>query len=221
VTRQPRGIRLSNPGNVRHSRDKWQGMADVQDDPDFVRFKSPEYGIRAIARILLQYQKRGLDTVGEIIATYAPSSENDTSSYVRSVCAAGGFGEDEVLDIDQCEVMLPLIKAIIKHENGKQPYSDAVILEGLRMAGIYDVKPRPIMKQPAGQAATIATIGGAVAGAGEVARQVREVQDVAQTGIDLLGWLVSYGPWVAVTLVTAGCIGVVYSLWRKQKRTGG
>jgi len=215
-----RGIRNHNPGNLRHSKDKWQGMAADQTDTDFVQFKSPEYGIRALARLLLNYARRGDDTVGEIISKYAPSNENDTNAYVQAVCDSCGFDSNEVLDLDQCHVMLPLIKAIIKHENGSLPYKDAVILEGMRMAGIYDVKPRSVMKQPAGQAATVATIGGAVAGAGEVARQVREVHEVAQSGADFVGWLVSYGPWVAVALIAAGSAGVLYSLWRKQQRTG-
>lgn len=217
-----RGIKNNNPGNLKTvAGTKWQGAADTQDDPDFVTFTSPEYGIRALARILLQYQKRGLDTVGEIIATYAPSSENDTNAYVQAVCNDCGVDSYDILDLDNCAVMLPLVKAIIRHENGEQPYSDARILDGLRMAGIYDVKPTSMAKQPAVQATTVATIGGAVAGAGEIARQVRDVQDTAQTGIDFLQWLISYGPWIAVALIAVGSAGALYSIWRKQQRTGG
>lgn len=217
---QARGLRNFNPMNLRHSADKWQGAADVQADPDFVTFKSPEYGIRAGAKVLMAYQKRGLDTVGEIIATYAPSVENDTNAYVQAVCNDCGVDSNDVLDMDNCETMMKLVKAIIRHENGTQPYSDAVILDGLRLAGVHDIKPTPVMRQPAGQAATIATIGGAVAGAGEVARQIKEVQEVGQAGVDMLQWLASYGPGIAIALVIAGGIGVLYSLWYKGKRVG-
>ena len=216
---EPRGLRNNNPGNIRHG-DKWAGRTDDQPDSDFVKFKSPEYGIRAMARILLQYEKRGINTPREIIATWAPSVENDTDSYVRSVCDSCGFDEDQVLDMDDCAVMLPLVKAIIRHENGKQPYKDSVIMDGLRLAGISGAEPKAVSKQPATQAATVATIGGALAGAGEVARQVRDVQDTAQTGIDFLQWLVSYGPSIAAVLVIAGGIGVIYSLVKKSQRVG-
>lgn len=215
-----RGLRNCNPMNLRHSVDKWQGAADVQADTEFVTFKSPEFGIRAGAKVLMSYQKRGLDTVGEIISTFAPSTENDTNAYVQAVCNDCGVDSNDVLDMDNCETMTKLVKAIIKHENGVQPYSDAVILDGLRLAGIHDIAPTPIMKQPAGQAATVATIGGAVAGAGEIARQLKDAQESVQTGIDVLQWLASYGPGLAIALVIAGGIGVLYSLWYKGKRVG-
>lgn len=220
MTKKPRGIRNNNPGNIRHGKDRWQGMADEQPDLAFITFKSTEYGIRAMARILLNYERRGDDTIGEIISRWAPPSENDTNAYVQAVANACGVDSNDILDLDQCEVMLPLIKAIIRHENGMLPYSDRVILDGMRMAGVYDAKPAPLAKQPAVQATTVATIGGAVAGAGEVARQVREVQDVASTGVDFLAWMASYGPWVAVALIAVGCAGALYALWRKQKHVG-
>ncbi len=215
-----RGIRNHNPGNLRKSTEKWQGAADVQDDADFVVFKSDEYGIRALARVLLNYKRRGWDTIGEIIEHYAPSNENNTAAYIQAVCNDCGFDSGDVLDLDQCEVMLPLVKAIIRHENGEQPYSDTVLLEGMRMAGVADVKPRSMAKQPAVQATTVAGIGSGIAAAGEIARQVRDVQDTAQTGVDFVSWLVSYGPWVAVALVTIGSAGAFYSLYLKHKRTG-
>ena len=216
---EPRGIRQNNPGNIRHG-DKWAGRTDDQPDPSFVKFKSPEYGIRAMARILLQYEKRGINTPREIISTWAPSVENDTDAYVRSVCDACNFDEDQILDLDDCETILPLIKAIIKHENGKQPYKDTVILDGLRLAGINGVVSKPVMKQPAMQATTVATVGGALTVAGEVARQVRDVQDTAQTGVDFLTWMASYGPWMAMTLIVVGGATGMYAIWKKNKRTG-
>lgn len=216
-----RGTRNLNPGNVRKGPDKWQGTVDDQPDPDFVTFKSAEFGIRAIARILLNYKKRGWDTVSQIISHWAPSVENNTDAYVQAVCDSCGFDSGDVLDIDSSSVMLPIIKAIIKHENGEQPYSDAVILEGMRMAGVHDAAPKSIVKQPAAQAVSVATIGGAVAGAGEVARQLREVQDTAQTGIDFIHFLTSYGMGLAIALVVIGGCGALYAMWRKQHRTGG
>ena len=61
-------------------------------------------------------------------------------------------------------VLLPLVKAIITHENGSNPYPDGLILEGLHMAGVADVKAKPLVKQNTFQAQVGA--GVAVVGAG-------------------------------------------------------
>lgn len=129
---EPRGIRNHNPGNIRHGA-KWQGMADVQSDAAFVTFKAPEWGIRAMARILVKYQSDyGLHTVRAIIHRWAPPVENDTDAYVLQVAKALGVDPDQPIDV---WARLPqLIPAIIKHENGKQPYSAATIQQGIDLA---------------------------------------------------------------------------------------
>lgn len=221
-----RGDRLANPLNLRHSGQKWQGAADDQPDAEFVKFKSIEYGFRAAARNLLTYDKRAWNTVAEVCEHWAPrigangAIENDTDKYITDVCNWTGFDAHAILDMDACETMLPLLRAMARKEQGKV-YPDKAILEGMRLAGVHDVKPVPMVKQPAVQATTIAGIGSGIAAAGEVARQVRQVQDIATTGTDFISWLVSYGPWVAVALVTVGSAGAIYAMWRKQKRTGG
>ena len=214
-----RGIRLNNPTNLRHSSSKWQGAAPIQDDPEFVRYISVEYGFRSATRTLLTYEKRGHNTVAEIVSHWAPSTENDTEKYIADVCNWTGFDRDQILDIDDCETTLPLLRAMARKETGKI-FPDRVILDGMRMAGVHNVEPRPVIKTAAGQATTIAGIGSGIAAAGEVARQVREVQDIASTGTDFISWLVSCGPWIAVAFVAVGSAGAFYSLWRKQKRTG-
>ena len=97
----------------------------------------PEYGIRALAKILLNYERKyGLNTVRKIINRYAPEVENDTASYVASVAGQLGVAADEVIDISDTAVMLVLVKAIIRHENGCQPYDNEVLIKGIRMAGV-------------------------------------------------------------------------------------
>ena len=58
----------------------------------FCRFETPAYGIRAMCRLFITYQDARLakdgsriDTVAEIIERYAPSTENDTLAYIKSV----------------------------------------------------------------------------------------------------------------------------------------
>ena len=143
--RFPRGYRLNNPGNVRHG-DPWQGRTDDQPDEDFVQFVSPKYGIRAMAKVLLTYQhKHFLRTVREIIGRWAPTSENDTESYIQAVLKETKFQPGLSLDLFKMRYAKPLVKAIIRHENGATPkgwvhgnawYDDATITAGLKAAGI-------------------------------------------------------------------------------------
>lgn len=133
---EPRGIRNNNAGNIRLG-DKWQGLSDIQDDPSFCKFITAEYGIRALAKILLRYQDAyKLDTVRKIINRYAPSTENDTESYIKSVANTLGVKPDDVIDIHEKSTMLVFVRAIIRHENGVQPYDTNTLLKGIEMAGV-------------------------------------------------------------------------------------
>lgn len=129
----PRGIRNNNPGNIRHSGSQWQGMAAQQTDPAFVQFIAPEYGIRALAKLLTNYHTSdGLNTVRQIISKYAPSSENNTESYAQAVSRALGVTPDTQISVPQH--LTALVEAIIRHENGQQPYQLAQINTGVSMA---------------------------------------------------------------------------------------
>ena len=129
---QPRGIRNNNPGNIRHG-DNWQGMSKNQTDTAFVQFDDPVYGIRALAKVLHSYYYRhGLTTVREMIDRWAPPIENDTESYIQSVAKRLGVRTNESLSFDY---HLPrMVHAIIKHENGQQPYSAEQIEHGIALA---------------------------------------------------------------------------------------
>lgn len=126
----PRGIRNNNPGNIRHGDQVWQGQALNQDDPAFVQFSSPEYGIRAIAKILDTYQREGITTISQAIERWAPPSENDTDAYIKAVCISTNCAFDAPL----ADNIPGVIKAIIQHENGEQPYTDDQINAGITLA---------------------------------------------------------------------------------------
>lgn len=51
----PRGLRNNNPGNIRLSKDKWQGLRERQEDKEFFQFVSIEWGYRALMRTLQNY----------------------------------------------------------------------------------------------------------------------------------------------------------------------
>ena len=131
-----RGIRNNNPGNIRKG-EKWKGLSEHQTDSSFCIFVSPEYGIRALVKILLTYYKKyQLNTVKKIISRYAPPNENETESYIKSVANQLGVASDEVIDLSSVAVLAVLLRAIIRHENGEQPYSDEQILKGIHLAGV-------------------------------------------------------------------------------------
>ncbi len=134
-TQQPRGIRNNNPGNIRRTNTQWRGIREIQSDNAFVQFNSPEYGHRAMARVLRSYERRGLVTVRDIISTYAPATENKTEAYIDFVAKRLGVSPDAQLDLDV--IMFDLIKAITVFENGQQYasfYDDATIRAGIALA---------------------------------------------------------------------------------------
>lgn len=135
----PRGIRNNNPGNIRDAGFKWKGMigaeavSNTRGTRPFVKFESPEFGIRALARDLTTKRNRGLDTINKIISVYAPPIENKTGAYARAVSKSLDIPVDKKLDLDH-ETLVKLVKAVIFHENGMQPYSDETIQKGVQLS---------------------------------------------------------------------------------------
>ncbi|MBI6548315.1 structural protein [Xenorhabdus lircayensis] len=128
-----RGIRNHNPGNIRH-RDKWQGLRDTQTDKSFCQFVAPEYGIRAMLKILRNYERKyGDNTIRQFISRWAPPNENDTEGYIAYVCKSVGIPSSTVVDVENAVTMSRLVKAIIQMENGQQPYSDAIITRAFEL----------------------------------------------------------------------------------------
>ena len=129
----PRGIRNNNPGNIRHGAN-WQGLNKEgrKIDPAFCVFIHPVYGIRALAKVLLNYKRiHNLNTVRQIISRYAPPNENQTKAYIQAVAKQIGVYPDTIIDIEERGVLTVFIKAIIRMENGIQPYSTETIQEGI------------------------------------------------------------------------------------------
>ncbi|WP_130955496.1 hypothetical protein [Klebsiella pneumoniae] len=130
----PRGVRNNNPGNLEaSSSNPWVGQTGS--DGRFAKFETPEHGIRALGRNLISYQRQGIDTVGEIINRWAPPSDNnDTAAYIKAVCAQLGVTANQPLDASNPDTLQALCAAIIKHENGTQPYSSDQLSTGVSAA---------------------------------------------------------------------------------------
>lgn len=126
-----RGIRNNNPLNIELGA-PWQGLSTVQDDGRFCQFSDVIYGIRAAAKILSTYAKRGLNTIEKIVSSWAPPNENDTESYIDFVVRQTGFSRNKVINKSAGDYV-PLLKAMIKKENGFNPYSDATIEQGISL----------------------------------------------------------------------------------------
>lgn len=134
-----RGERNNNPGNIRKSAIFWRGET-VGSDASFESFASPDEGIRAIAVLMQNYQKKyGLNTVRGLISRYAPPTangkfENDTGAYVNAVSGALGVSPDTPVNLADAGTLLPLVTAIIKHENGRVLYDQALIASAVGVA---------------------------------------------------------------------------------------
>ena len=116
----PRGIRNHNPGNIVQNNIKWEGAREQPFDPKFVEFIAPEWGIRAMMRILQSYYHRhGLDTVQAIINRWAPPHENATDHYAQFVAKSIGVKRYDVLNMFDPKIVMALCRAIILFENGQ------------------------------------------------------------------------------------------------------
>ncbi|UNI71162.1 putative peptidoglycan transglycosylase [Providencia phage EPr2] len=126
-----RGVRNSNPGNLRKSKDQWEGA--IGDDGEFVIFDSPESGVRALAKNLQSYGRQGYDSIEKIINRWAPPNENDTKSYIDSVVAATGIPATQSLDLSDPDTLSSLAQAISFHETGSR-YDPEVYQKGVARA---------------------------------------------------------------------------------------
>src|ERR1700735_68750 len=127
-----RGEASNNPGNIRLTSTMWEGESALQANPDFVQFTDVKWGIRAIARILQSYEREGIDTLQEAIERWAPRSENDTEAYLSDVCQRCEISPTQVIQLSSC--LLPIISAIIVHENGSAPCTVDQINEGISLS---------------------------------------------------------------------------------------
>lgn len=114
----PRGIRNNNPLNIRIG-SKWVGEVQNPTDSDFEQFTSMVYGLRAGFKLIRRYIERyHLCTVKEILSRWAPTTENNTESYVSFVCKRSGIGALDTLSFDDENKMVALIEAMCLYENG-------------------------------------------------------------------------------------------------------
>lgn len=128
------GIRNNNPGNLR-----------TGPGGSFGTYGTPQQGLEALRDQLSLYfngQSRAagyqhLDTLRDIISTYAPKSENNTSAYIADVAKQMGIDADTRINLNDPSTMEALMRGIIQHENGYNPYK-AEILD--QVAGVSNTQ---------------------------------------------------------------------------------
>lgn len=156
--RQPRGIRNNNPGNLNFV---GQTGATRETGPNgrFAVFQTAEEGLQALAHQLRLYSQRGINSVRAIISKFAPPSENNTQAYINSVSKRLGVDANSTLDVNDPRVMQGLMDAIIKVENGRNPYSTEQLAtaSGVRGAGAQPAAATPVSVS---QETTIHVTGG-------------------------------------------------------------
>lgn len=127
---------------------------------------------------------------------------------MAAVAAKIGVGPKDPVNVHDYAVMRPLVEAIIKHENGVQPYSGMVIDEGLRLAGVVE-------KKPATKDLDIITGAGGTASGG-AAGAVEAVQETMD-GVSQLTPYLDTAKWLFLALSLALFGFTLYRIYRKLK----
>lgn len=116
---EPRGLRNCNPGNIRITGDKWQGLRPTQTDKEFFQFTEMKWGYRALIRSLQTYrEKHGCKTIADFINRWAPPVENNTNGYIQRVCKEMEVPTTFVPDVNDKDTMCAFAAAISQVENG-------------------------------------------------------------------------------------------------------
>jgi len=125
------GIKNNNPLNLRWDGvNNWQGLTG-QDSHGFCVFDTPVNGIRAAAKNLDSYIRTGENTINLIISRWAPAQDNNNvPAYIDAVEQNSGIDRNSVIVKSRGDYV-PLLAAMIRQENGSQPYSLSTIQAGV------------------------------------------------------------------------------------------
>jgi hypothetical protein len=105
--------RRNNPLNLR----SWNGVSG----PDgYAHFGSEDEGFTDAAKQLELYGGRHIDTLQDIISTWAPAKDrNNVPAYIDDVSKRTGFAPGQHLDLNDPAVLQSLLSAMGHHEQGR------------------------------------------------------------------------------------------------------
>lgn len=127
MTDNPRGIRNHNPLNldfIAPPERAWNGQ--VGQDGPFGVYSSPDLGVRAGSHQLQKdFSRSASVTLADLITEWAPPATNDTEAYITAVAEETKLDPSAPLNL---YANLPaIVTAMIRHENGQQPYAESDI----------------------------------------------------------------------------------------------
>lgn len=130
-----RGIRNNNPGNLNYVGQR--GATRENGEGRFAKWKTAREGLQALANQLRLDGSRGLDSLRSLINKYAPPGENNTEAYIQFLSGFMGIDPNERFDVQTDPAALSmLMRGIIQHENGYNPYSRDQIDEAIGSSGL-------------------------------------------------------------------------------------
>lgn len=112
----PRGIRNNNPLNLTYL----PGQGATGSDGRFGVYGSMEEGIAASVRQLTLNADRGLTTLSQQIARWAPPSENNTGAYTNRVASEAGVGANDQINIRDPQLLRRVVGSMAFVENGRR-----------------------------------------------------------------------------------------------------
>lgn len=126
--------RHNNPGNLVFAGQRGATKGETVAGHTFAKFQSAEEGVAALYRQLQLYQKRGIDTLTEIMGVYAPEGANNTGAYIKALSKTTGLDPNQQLNFGDPATAAAMIRGISQHESGKSYLNDQQILSGINMA---------------------------------------------------------------------------------------
>jgi hypothetical protein len=145
----PQGERGNNIGNIVKSPFQYSGGKGRGDGP-FETFTSPEHGVAAAQHTIDAKAKQNggkitpLELIGgnDKVKGWAPKDDgkdpmlkgNDPKSYATVIAKAAGIGVNDPLPLDDPEKMAAVLKAMNRHEHGKQTVPNSAYADGYKLA---------------------------------------------------------------------------------------
>lgn len=126
--------RHNNPGNLVFAGQRGATVGETVAGHTFAKFQSTEEGVAALYRQLQLYQKRGIDTLTEIMDVYAPEGANNTGAYIKALSKTTGLDPNQQLNFGDPATAAAMIRGISQHEAGKSYLNDQQILSGINIA---------------------------------------------------------------------------------------
>lgn len=180
---QSDGLRLNNPGLIQKADGEVLGLAEKQPSGELVAFDKATQGIRSLAAALLRLQgSAGRMLLGELLGRWASRHGEGAAGFAAEVAALADMALDQRVDVRDFRDLKPIVEALIRYQNGRQPYSSGQLTKGLLLAGVEPAK-RPLDQSRTMRGGIIAVLLSLVVSALET---VRDDPDRAQATVRLI-----------------------------------